>query len=229
MKISLLVPTLRRPQRVRVFLNSVRQTLANKETTEILFLIDTDDAVTDDTNIAKEYSDLNIKFFRHEPAAINGVRYNFLCTQAQGEVLMYSGDDFKFLTSDWDTFVINHYESIPDRISLLAPFVINKHNRRTAVTGFMSRRHYEIIGKFFTEYFYQWCDDKWLSKVYQSIGRYHITDAIQIVHEHYLYNKKLLDTTYSKYHKLIPIAQKVYDKKRGEIGVWAEQLRRHLV
>lgn len=230
--ISILVPTLQRPHRLRSLLDSANNTLQNKKEVEFLFYVDNEDRSTDEGNIINQFNELQLKFFRRPSVKIAGQRYNYLAKESSGDILMYNADDMLFQSKKWDVIVNEVFNSYSDRILLLVPQFRNKHKQNLAISGFLSRRHVEIIGSLFTEYFTQWFDDLWLSRVYQSIGRFQQDLRIQMVHNHYSYNNSFYDKTYEKYkgngEYSINNARVIFQNKSFEISSWANKLRKHI-
>lgn len=230
--ISVCVPTLQRPKRLEKMLQSARDTMHDKSAVEFLFYIDENDDVTKDYRIIRHFPDLKLRFFRQPPVPISGMRYNFLAAQAHGDIFMYSSDDMIYLSKNWDLIVEDKFSQYPDKILLVAPLLTKRHRRNIGIVGFVSRRQLEIIGMFFTEYFPQWYDDKWLSRTYQTINRYIEETNILMSHQHYSKDKTLFDNTYAKYvngeHNL-DYGRKVFIKNQAEIQIWADKLREALI
>ena len=195
MRFSLLIPTKDRHERLKQLISSICQTAHRLWEIEILFYIDEDDSNTREHKLIKQFPQINMQFFRQPANSTHGNRYNFLLSKSQGEVLMYGADDIIFESLYWDKYVYTEFMRYPDRILLVYPKTKN-YNCRLAAHGFVSRKSTEILGRIFTPYFYAVCDDVWLTKIYEGVGRLLCLDKISIIHKHFLFYPDVKDKTY---------------------------------
>ena len=122
-KISLIAPTRERPQLFQQFIQSIDNTTHYKEYIEVLIICDDDDAFSQEyVNLAiKKYGQLHIRLLtRPRSEALNNDYYNFMASQATGDLIWVLADDLVLVFPNWDEDVQREAESIffkyPDRI-----------------------------------------------------------------------------------------------------------------
>ena len=89
MKISVIIPTYNRAHMVTETIDTIlAQTFSDLE------LIVVDNESTDDTEeVVRSYSDVRIRYFKHQNGGVVAVNRNFGMSQAQGEYLAFCDDD----------------------------------------------------------------------------------------------------------------------------------------
>jgi hypothetical protein len=98
--------------------------------------------------------------------------WNILFRRAYDEGCNYffqCGDDIVFKTRGWINDCIRTLERSND-IGMTGPM---NNNIRILTQTFVSRKHMEIFGFYFTEQLINWCCDDWINGVYKRINRYY--------------------------------------------------------
>lgn len=125
MKISILVPTRERPDKLKNFLECLYKDTHKKKNIEILIAVDNDDPTYN--QVESIISSSNARFFadcrivrRNRSEFLNRDYYNWMADQATGDLIWCLADDVTTVRNGWDTIVIEHvqrfFEQHPDRI-----------------------------------------------------------------------------------------------------------------
>ena len=197
LRIDILVPTRNRPDNVLEFCEGVYGTTADRPNVEMLFYIDQDDETTlnridDLTGWAEQHKDIHCRFHVGVRMGLAHV-YEWMRQRVPGDVLMYTGDDIRFMTKGWDTMVRDAFVESGDRIMLLwgkdpsrdQPFPDN---------GFISRWGINCLKYMFPVFpplnpeagdqgisF----TDIWLEAVYNCVGRKRYMPEMEFHHHHW--------------------------------------------
>lgn len=186
--ISIICPTRNRPENVIRLVNSARSKAKNPDQIEFLFYVDSDD---------QSFPEIEgVRVFRGPRVWISNA-HNALFTLAKGEILMTAGDDMEFLSMNWDMFIREKFQSLPDKIGLVFGNDLGTHAGRIAVHGFFHRRWVEIIGTWVQPG--RGCPwDLWSTDVARGIGRLFYLEDVHIKHIHYRQGDKeaKFDSTY---------------------------------
>ena len=124
MKISVLLPTRNRVERVKKSLNSLYDTVSDVNILEVFLGLDFDDPSLDELKnmVLDDFKDFNIIFcisdIRHGYFNLHEY-YNMMVKKASGDWIFIWGDDSYIITEDWDKLV-KPYEN---KFILLSPKV----------------------------------------------------------------------------------------------------------
>ena len=128
MKISMLLPTRGRPDRLNKFIESVATTTAHPENLEILIAVDQDDLASQSHvkyHITRYKGTLEIYMhIREQSEFINRDYYNWLSEKATGDLIWVLADDLVLNQFNWDDkimpYVEEHFAKHEDRILCLS-------------------------------------------------------------------------------------------------------------
>lgn len=226
MEISILLPTRGRPKWVQRFLNSVVETAKEPKSIETILFIDDDDIKSH--VIDHPYAKV-VKLIK--PRRPLGEMYRCCFEMSQGKIIMLSGDDFVFRTSDWDVVVTGLFRRIPDDILLVYGNDLNQ-GPKVCTAPFVSRRMCEIFGAPCpTEYTGEFIDAH-IFDIFQKIkasgyDRIRYIDDIIIEHMHHVVGKAPFDETYAN---RTPTAwsRELYNRLDGVRQEQAKMLLAHL-
>ena len=170
--ISLLVPTRKRPQRLRELINSVIETSFNPQ--EILcYVADDDDSY--DPSVFPEAR------FVNGPRLIMSDLWNALLPHAKGDIYMLCADDVLFRTYGWDLVVEAAFEAVPDKILLAFGDDGSPSGKIFSTLPFVHKRWVEVVGYFTGPGFSADFSDTWPFDVATMIER---TKLLPIFTEH---------------------------------------------
>jgi hypothetical protein len=218
--ISLLIPTRRRPIRLRSTIESALMT-AMKEPEVLCYVSDDDDSYDgfkwDGAKIVRG------------PRIVFSDLWNALVPEATGDILMLCADDVIFRTPGWDVEIERAFAAVPDRILMAFADDGGPSGKTFSSLPFVSRRWIEIIGYFTPSgYSADYCDTH-VHDVAQMIGRKKYVDIL-IEHCHHAWGKAEKDETYREnearwmkdrpdlmYAKRLPERQRDAEKLRAVI------------
>lgn len=187
--ISLLVPTRKRPERLRSMVESVKQT--SSVMPQILCYLTPDDDSYDWTQYAPTQ-------FIVGPRLVMSDLWNALIPYAAGDIFMLCADDVIFRTPGWDVEVENAFAAVPDRILLAFCDDGGPGGKTFASLPFVSRRWVEVVGYFTGPGFSADFSDTWPHDVAEMIGRKRFIPGVLIEHVHWLWGKAPKDVTYQE-------------------------------
>lgn len=184
--ISVLLPTRKRLQQAREFINSGLRTALNPDNIEFILSVDDDDDSYD------SLSDTHVKIFK-------GPRRNlsqcYLWEKGEGPIYMMGGDDVIFQTFPWDEMVLEEFDKYSDGIVLVYghdgdPSHDNKHGTHP----FIHRNWITATGRYLPPYFSGDFCDTWLNELADGVHRKVMID-IMTEHIHYAFGKRTQDET----------------------------------
>lgn len=179
--ISIILPTRKRPHRLKSFVDSAVNKAAHPENLEFLVYADDDDPAS--VTVMKQYrsrKEFEVKIFQRPQMGLNAIQ-NFLYKHSTGDIIGYFADDVRFLSNNWDIEVRKTF--VDDMIYLVCPY--EEHNKfKNASHGFVSRRATDAIGELMPSCLKSLCSDKWLEDVYHRIGRIIRLRSVHISHDH---------------------------------------------
>jgi hypothetical protein len=179
-KVSVLVPTRQRPERLRRMLDSYEATARRGigPHTELLLRTDDDDAVTRDFLRANPHTTRVLTGSRHNGYASLSLFFNELAAAATGDVLMLGNDDMVFKTPDWPARILEAANQYPDGLFDIG---YRTHNATHYPFATISRRVVEHLGFFWPPQIF-WGDIFWRD-VMGAFGRTVMLDDVEIAHE----------------------------------------------
>ena len=186
--ISLLLPTRKRPHRLKTFIESVRQTESNRS--EICVYVD-----WDDTSYALEDFRTDAKMF-FGPKEILSDYWNVLAKNATGEILMLCADDLVFKTQHWDLIVEDAFAKVGDRI-ILVYGDDGKNGNNFATHPAISRKWVQTLGHMTGSGFSSGFADTWMWDVASKVQRIQYV-PILTEHKHWLFGKAEKDEVYEQ-------------------------------
>ena len=181
-KITLITPTRNRPNDLRTFLKSIRDTATHPETIEILFYVDDDDAITIPLikDLEEEYKAFNLHFhIGPRSDHFSKDYYNFLAKMAKGRWVMAINDDSVFMTPSWDAIICDAMEKESEKagddilLGIVSDGMIRYGDERRAPTMscwlLSSKEYVDLTGGLLLEEIYTWGGDYWLGVVFNRV------------------------------------------------------------
>lgn len=215
-KISLILPTRQRPDRMERLWSSVKNTIKSQDYIELCFYIDEDDELS--INKIKEMcQDKRIKYMIGPRIVLSDTWNKAYENLATGDIIMLCADDIVFRTKNWDEYIRNEFLKYEDKIL----YVYTKDGYADELWGthpFVSRKWIELVGYFLPPYFP--CDfvDSWLNNLASKINRRVYLPNVYTEHMHPVVGKSEKDETFlekEKYLKKMNL-QKIYNEKENE-------------
>jgi len=173
-KVSVLIPTRRRLDRLRTMLTSYEATVNDAGNSELVFRIDDDDTETQE-------------FLFHHRAVV-GPRFkgydsmpvflNEMSVAANGDVLMLGNDDMIFKTPGWPRMILDAANNYPDGLFDLG---VMTHNADHYPFATVSRKAAECMG-FMVDPRIFW-SDIFLRDVMAAFGRCVMVPQVEIEHD----------------------------------------------
>jgi hypothetical protein len=220
------MPTRGRPKWVQRFLDSIVETAKEPKSIETILFIDDDDIQSH--LIDHPYAKV-VKLI--QPKRSLGEMYRCCFEISQGNIVMLSGDDFVFRTSDWDVVVTGLFRRFPDNILLVYGNDLNQ-GPKVCTAPFVSRRMCKILGAPCpTEYTGEFIDAH-IFDTFQKIkaagyDRIRYIDDIIIEHMHHVVGKAPFDETYANRTPTV-WSRELYDRLDGVRQEQAKILLTHL-
>lgn len=211
-KISILLPTLKRVQKVKDLLQNIEQTVQHRSSVEICFFVNSDDLDTmqfvAELEAAQTAETLQIKH-THGMGVIFSDMWNKAFEVATGDICMLCGDDVVFRTQGWDDIIRNRFENIPDKIAYVYVDDGAFHGA-AGIHGFLHRNWIEVLGYVTTSIFiYNWADI-WIDEIAKILNRHVYVPEVVIEHMHWVHRKGSIDEVYHK-------NQSTYDAQKPAI------------
>jgi glycosyltransferase involved in cell wall biosynthesis len=178
-KISVLIPTRGRVERLKTLLSSFEATTSSS--VELLFRVDTDDDATiqflEDRRKVCDYLEFIVGPRLNGYASLS-VFFNELRLEATGDVLMLGNDDLVFRTPGWAQQVLEVANQHPDGLFNIG---VKTHNETHFPLPIVSAKAIATIG-FFWDPRLVW-GDIFLRDVMESFGRAIPLPSVQIDHD----------------------------------------------
>lgn len=221
-RIDVLIPTRKRPGRLKELLESLWMTADHPEAVKPYFYIDEDDHET--VAFLEDRLEPNHLAWKVGPRVILSRAWDALWHISSGPIIMHGGDDIIFTTKGWDEMARKAFSEESDAYWLVyGPDGIQ--NQALGTHSFVTRRATELLGYFVPPYFPALYNDTWLNEVYQRINRRKYVPSLAIEHKHFSKYPELWDETYAqkraqnkaKAHVLWQVTE---DERIG----WAERL-----
>jgi hypothetical protein len=173
-KVSVLVPTRGRLQRLRTLLDSYAATVTNPESAELVFRVDDDDTAT--IEMLRGWNVVigpRLGGYSSIPAF-----FNELAAAASGDVLMCGNDDMVFRTVGWPELILHAANGYPDGLFDLGVNTLN-HTHYPFAT--VSRKAVDALGFIWDPRIF-W-GDMYLRDAMAAFGRCVWLPHIQIDHD----------------------------------------------
>lgn len=194
-KISLLLPTRGRPERLKNFLDSAYQLAKYPDRIQVVLYIDADDLTT----LHFEYQHLYTKKIIGERSTMGF--YNTKCLKASdGEIIILANDDVVIQTKNWDEKISEFHDSHPDKIYLAYPNDLNK-KKSLATFPILSRKTCDLLRDIFPAEYKGSLIDLHLYDIFNRFKkkkseRLFFLEDVVFEHRHFRNNKAEIDDTY---------------------------------
>ncbi len=196
-RISVLIPTRKRPQLLERMLESLVPTAEHPEALEVVVCIDDDD----DETLALDLDRWSVKRIvgpRQSMGKLNAICY----ARSTGDIVILGNDDIVVRTQGWDERIREAARRFPDSVYLLYPNDLMKGNRLSTFPVVSRTMCDVIVSPFPAEYRGAFIDVHLLDVFRQLEGMGHkrivYLDDVIFEHMHYRLGKSELDTTYSE-------------------------------
>jgi len=196
-KISILVPTRKRPQNIVALCESISKTVSDLVPVEVIFYVDNDDEVTKD--FFKQQAEKNT--LKVSANVVFGDRvklgqtYNEAYKKADGDVIMYCADDVRFRTLNWNYLVRQEMYRYSGGIALVFGYDGVQPKGTLATHGFIHRNAIDALGYVHPGDIGYNYSDNWLTEIYRQIGRLSYI-PVYFEHCHWGVGKAPYDETY---------------------------------
>jgi glycosyltransferase involved in cell wall biosynthesis len=178
-KISVLVPTRKRIERLKVLLESYAVTTRGAgHFSELVFRVDDDDVETKDFLLGQEANVRVVVGPRHQGYQSMPQFFNELFANSTGDVLMCGNDDMVFKTLHWAPRLLSRANNFPDGLFDLG---VTTHNEDHYPFSVISRRAAEHLGFLWDPRIY-W-GDIFLRDIMAWFGRTVMLPEVQIDHD----------------------------------------------
>lgn len=176
-KVSVLVPTRQRPERLRKMIASYEQTTMRcRGAVELIFRIDEDDTVTQ--QFLQQHNYRTLIGSRHRGYASLPLFFNEMAAVATGNILLLGNDDMVFKTLNWPVHVIAAANQYPDGLFDIGYSTFNATHYPFST---ISRRVVDHVGYFWPPQIF-WGDIFWRD-VMGAFGRTVMLDDVAIEHD----------------------------------------------
>jgi hypothetical protein len=173
-KVSVLVPTRKRPERLLTLLMSYAQTVTNPDNAELVFRVD-----DDDTDTIESLNGWNV----HVGPRLDGYAsmptfFNEAAAAATGDVLMCGNDDMVFKTVGWADQILQAANAYPDGLFDIG---VKTHNHTHYPFSTVSKRAVDALGFIWDPRIF-W-GDMYLRDAMAAFGRCVPLHQVQIDHD----------------------------------------------
>jgi len=196
MKISVILPTRKRPEQAQRFLSSLNETCSNPSKIEIILLTDDDD---------DSYQGLNSPFkltntISGRRRGLGEITYDGI-QRSTGEIIFLCNDDVEAQTPGWDDALFRIHKSFADGVYLMSPNDLNKSDKLFVFPVF-SRRLSGLLGDFPKAYNGAFIDSHiheiFKSLKFRGLDRMVYLDHVKFQHKHFRVTGEVPDTTYKE-------------------------------
>lgn len=217
MKISLLVPTRKRPDKLKRLYDTAKDTADRPDKLELVFYTDKDD---------DSYGELILKDAVHiiDDRVPISKAWNRCWQESSGEILGLVGDDIVFNTNGWDSRITNIFNEYPDKIAYVFGDDGSFHGKVFGTHGFIHKNWANTVGYFVPPYFSANQVDRWLNEIARQLGRLRY-GGISLEHMHWAYGKADMDATYEEGRNRSSENEAEWDKRQKELRIDVEKLR----
>lgn len=176
-KISVLIPTRHRVNRLRIVLDSYAATTEGGLTAELVFRVDDDDRETQDFLL--QHSGLHVVIGpRYQGYGSMARFFNELYLESHGDVLMCGNDDMIFRTPHWATEILQAANAYPDGVFDLGVATFNESHYPFSI---VSRRVANHLGFLWDPRIF-W-GDVYLRDVMNAFGRCIMLPHVRVDHD----------------------------------------------
>jgi SAM-dependent methyltransferase len=185
--ISILLPTLNRPDSMGVFAMAVDQTTKFPENVEIIFGVHEEDTASiQKATELKDRCKISIRYEiikRFPDGKINlSFLWNQVYVKALHPILGYFSDDVVFHTPGWDEEVRREFAK--DKTILVCCNDVHIQRGRVATLFFTHKCVHEKFGIYMNDRFRRWYDDTYWDLIYRGAGKLHYREDLIMEHLH---------------------------------------------
>jgi hypothetical protein len=196
-KISILVPTRKRPARLEEFLDSVFRNSTFPNRIEIVLGVDDDDA----ESVSFEYDKLNI-IKTISPRCGMGELNSRCLSKSTGGIIILANDDIVVKTKCWDEKIDELHELYEDKI-YLGYFDDGLKGKSLCTFPILSRTTTELLQTPFSSDYKGSLIDLELMEIFQRLkgmgkARIHYLKGVQFEHQHFQLIPGVWDSTYAE-------------------------------
>ena len=190
MKISLLLPSRQRSNKLMELYRSAMNLADDPTNVEMVVYIDDDDT---DYNELLQTPPPRTTFLIGPRKTISKC-WNDCWRASTGEIYFHAGDDVIFRTQGWDTIVRNLFAEYPDKIVFAYgdDGNIDSNNNQFGTHGFIHKNWTNVVGYFVPPYYESDYNDTHLNDIAKELGRHRHID-ITTEHMHYSLGKSEID------------------------------------
>lgn len=215
--ISILVPSRKRPDRLKELYNSMCETAASPGNIEFVVYVDDDDNSYENINL------YNMRIIQGPQISI-AEAWNVCWQNANGDVLGLFGDDVVARTQDWDKTALEAINASDDHIAYVFGYDGSPYGKTFGTHGFIHQNWAQTVGYFVPPYFKANYVDKWLNDVAIALGRHKHIDCM-FEHMHQGFGKAPDDETYQIGRQRDAGMEELYNQKQNERAQDVEKLR----
>jgi hypothetical protein len=184
-KISLLLATKDRPDKLRLCLESIYVTINNFNNIELI--IGLNELDINGQEVVKEFINkyngvINNKIFIFkEPYFLND-KYNYLGHQAANNLILAIADDLQFKTPGWDKIVIDEFEKVPeDKIFLM--WINDGAGSPELPRHYIIHKNWmNIVGNYSANCLIHYYSDNWIYEIATKLDRKKYLENIVVDH-----------------------------------------------
>lgn len=186
MRISLLLATRNRIDKLKQCLKSIVDTVSDISNIEIVFGYDVDEneSLTTFLSFIDDNKNLDIIFqlIKFKPPYHLNDKYNYIGQMARNELLFSVANDLTFTTKNWDKMIINKFESLPkDKISCM--WINDGLGSETLPRHYIIHKNYlQVTRNYACHLLKHYFSDNWIFDVSTKINRYEYLKDIIVEH-----------------------------------------------
>jgi len=182
-KLSLILGSRGRPEKLKKCLESIRTTVSDFSNIELVIGIDDDDA--EEQKVIQEFlpnciMENKVLVFK-QPYYLND-KFNFLAQNTKHNLVLAVSNDLQFKTPGWDKIIIDEFDLIPkDKIYLM--WLNDGAGSEKLPRHYVIHKNYmNIIGNYSANLLIHYCSDNWIYEVTKSLGRQKYLKHIEVAH-----------------------------------------------
>ena len=181
-KISLLLPSKERSKKFKRMMNSINNTISDKNRLELLLLLDENEIELDlyKNLVNNNFKDYNIKIFIKN-IKTHAKRNNFLASQCTGNIIFPINDDIIFESKFWDDCIDIEFSKFKKNQPMC--LWINcgkKYNYLHTDFPIVNKKWFETLNYIGSEYFNFWYLDTWICALSHLSKRFLVTNKITV-------------------------------------------------
>ena len=192
--ISVICPSRRRPDQLRLMISSCLETANNPRAIQFCIYIDRDDSSYE--GFGRIFPGVDIRFLQGPRLWLSGM-YNSLLTQATGDYFLWLGDDVEFQTKNWDITMKTEIQKFPKNLG-----VVHVNDKATsykqiyATIGMVHKNWIDVFGYVFTPHLRDNGIDFWITSVANQVKKRTYLSEVEVEHMQYRQGKSAPDSTY---------------------------------